>query len=1459
LGLAVSDFNGDGKPDIAVSELSTQLWIFLGNGDGTFAAPLMTTTQNLYGVPVAGDFNGDGKADLIFNTGNVFLGNGDGTFRQGTSFSAALPSPGDLNGDGITDLVIPNITDNTVTVLLGNADGTFRQLAKYPAGFGVNLQNNLSSVLIADLNGDGNADVVFSDPADNVFGIFYGYGDGTLRPPVFVGVSGPGIPVVADFNADGRPDLAFTNSAGSMIVLGGLASTVSTTTLTSSLNPSVVGQNVTYTATVAPSSATGTVLFFDEASFLGMRTLVNGQAMLSSSLLGIGARLITANYLGDANNPASFSLYLVQAVVAPGHSSTTTFGSSTNPAVLGQSVTLVANVAPASATGTVTFYDGSLVLGSAAVNAGRAALTTSLLASGIRKLMASYLGDANYAGSSSPKFTQTVSAAPSAGLQPSLNTAGVGSVEGIASGDFNNDGLLDFVVAAGNTISIYLGNGDGTFRKPMNAVVNQSISSIVAADFNLDGKTDVAVSSSSGFFSVLLGNGDGTLQAASIYAGGGQNISVADFNGDGKPDLLTGSGVFLGNGDGTFGPQLIVGSSNPKSVTAVGDFNGDGKPDFAAINANSNAVRIFLGNGDGTFQPPADYNTDIRLTSLVTADFNGDGKIDIAGAGGSDSAVMVLSGAGDGTFLVNTYRNVLTGANLVVGDFNGDGKPDLAGLSVAYGYFGILYGKGDGTFTDGAFVFAPAFSSWGVVGDFNRDGRTDLIVTNFESSSSQSYSVAVLLGGSSSTVGLTSSVNPSIYGQSVTLQAAVTSNGGTPTGVVTFYDGTSVLGVRKLVNGVASLTLSLPSSGKRALTAYYGGGGGFLTSTSAALRQTVNPVASTGFLPPAAYWLSQIPNSLAVGDFNGDGKPDLAAATGNFVSVWINNGNGVFQAPVMYGSEFAGGLGPNKVATGDFNGDGFTDIASVTIRGNLAILLGNGDGTFRAGGTFNATNTFSGHNLGEMAVGDFNGDGKLDVVTCDLNGTVNVVLGYGDGTFRTPMSYYGNPLTSTGSPLAVTVGDFNGDGRADVAFTNYAYDNIGVLLGFDDSMLQRLDTFTVPGKPVAIASGDINGDGKSDVVVANTAGSVSVLLGNGDGRFMPAVSYPMPGQPNGLVLADINGDGKLDLAVTNSQGGTSILLGNGDGTFGSPVTYDTGIGWGPIAAADFNGDGRVDLAIAGEGVYVLLGKAGVSSSVGVFRNGASFLEDSNGNGVYDPGVDRFIASFTGPGGFVSGDVPVAGDWNGDGHAKVGIYRGSTGQWFLDANNNGALDAGDLTYSFGGVNGDVPVVGDWAGLGKSCVGVFRSGFLWVLDLNCNGKFDDTPADAVFPFGGVGGDVPVVGAWTGTTTRVGVVRKYAPAGVPIGNPFYWVLDGAAANAGTAPASHQPGFTFAFGGLAGDVFVTGDWYNTGTSVAGVFRTGLWVLDAALPSAPQAAHTTGITFGYGGVLGDVPVLGKW
>jgi len=356
--------------------------------------------------------------------------------------------------------------------------------------------------------------------------------------------------------------------------------------------------------------------------------------------------------------------------------------------------------------------------------------------------------------------------------------------------------------------------------------------------------------------------------------------------------------------------------------------------------------------------------------------------------------------------------------------------------------------------------------------------------------------------------------------------------------------------------------------------------------------------------------------------------------------------------------------------------------------------------------------------------------------------------------------------------------------------------------------------------------------------------------------------------PSGLTLSaagvlsgkpTAEGTSTFTVAAMNSSGAVMGMVEHAVPIVAAPVT--------PVVSASFPSKEYIRLnnrVVAIEGGASQIQMA--STKVGVFRDTQkAFLLDSDGNATYGAGVDRFMPNFilALPSGFVAGDRPIVGDWNGDGHWKVGIYRTSTGQWFLDLNNNGTYDAGDLTYSFGGLAGDVPFVGDWSNLGKSCIGIYRSnGSVWLLDLNCNGTFDNTPTDAFFPFGGLAGDIPVVGAWFGGKPHVGVVRKYAPGGIPQGNPFFWVLDAGEPNAGNSALNHQPAAfqCFAFGGLLGDVFVTGDWWNNGASAAGVYRNGLWALDAALPGGSQSSHNVpGLFFGYGGVPLDVPLTGKW
>jgi hypothetical protein len=256
------------------------------------------------------------------------------------------------------------------------------------------------------------------------------------------------------------------------------------------------------------------------------------------------------------------------------------------------------------------------------------------------------------------------------------------------------------------------------------------------------------------------------------------------------------------------------------------------------------------------------------------------------------------------------------------------------------------------------------------------------------------------------------------------------------------------------------------------------------------------------------------------------------------------------------------------------------------------------------------------------------------------------------------------------------------------------------------------------------------------------------------------------------------------------------------------------------------------------------------SEVGIYRANFQWILDANGNRQFDgtgPGEDLVYDNFVTP---QAGDIPVVGDWSGSGTTKIGIYRPPTGQWFLDYNGNGVFDAGDKTDQFGGLAGDIPVVGDWSGSGFSKIGIFRSGYFWILDSNGDGAFD--AGDQAFAYGGVPGEVPVTGDWTGDgKAKVGVVRPFSPGTTPA----FWILD-----ANNDHVIDAGDLIFAFGGIPGDVPVVGDWNGSGTSKAGVYRQGFfWVIDDNGSAPTVLGSSQLVAFAFGGIAGDVPVVGKW
>jgi VCBS repeat protein/FG-GAP repeat protein len=328
----------------------------------------------------------------------------------------------------------------------------------------------------------------------------------------------------------------------------------------------------------------------------------------------------------------------------------------------------------------------------------------------------------------------------------------------VATADFNRDGKLDLVSAnfGSGSVSVLLGNGDGTFRSHTDYAAGSAAQVPIVGDFNGDGILDLAVPYFPCSVAVLLGRGDGTFQPAVSYSTGCNTTHgiTADFNGDGKLDLAIvnwGSGpnsagvsILLGNGDGTFQPSVDYVVGDTTTQAAAGDFNRDGKLDLA-VSWGGNTVSILLGNGDGTFQPQVDYATGANPGGVVIADLNGDGKLDLVVANQGSPTVSVLLGNGDGTFRSRTDYPVTADAIRVdVGDFNQDGKLDLA-VSTFGSTVDILLGNGDGTF-QAPLSFRVGSEPWNALpGDFNGDGRLDIATGNFNDGT-----VSVLLATSTS-------------------------------------------------------------------------------------------------------------------------------------------------------------------------------------------------------------------------------------------------------------------------------------------------------------------------------------------------------------------------------------------------------------------------------------------------------------------------------------------------------------------------------------------------------------------------------------------------------------------------------------------------------------------------------------------------------------------------------------
>jgi hypothetical protein len=1129
--LAAGDFNGNGQTDLAVidngdiHQNGQGVSLLLGNGQGMFPQLIPPTGSAVgsFAAIAAGVFRNDGRTDIALadyspqDSVSVLLSNGNGTFQAAENYSVGYAPTsialGNFTSDGFTDIAVANAYSGNVSVLLSNGNGTFQAARQFTVG------GSPQSIVSAEFTGDGRTDLAAVDFQSNNVSVLLGNGDGTFETGVSNPVgSTPAAIVTGDFTENGRTDLAIANE---------------------------------HSNTVSILLANG------DGTFQPPEQFPAGDGPVA---------LVAGDFNGDGRTDLAVAdVYSGMVSILLGNGDGTF-----QPAVEYSVGEYPQAIVAADFTG-----NGTLDLAVADSGSG----TVSILL-----------------GKGDGKFRPAETFA-----------AGMGPYD-LVAGDFRGDNKAGLAVADSGGypfgtsqpggVSVLFGDGDGTFQAPTFYPAGDQPTTIVAADFSgRKGELDLAAAhAGSDSIFVLMNDGDGSFQSAKANPVGFSVIAMAAeaFSPGSRADLVVahafpnGVSVLLSNGDGTFQPASQYALADEPGAIAVGDFTGPGLAGVAVTDPRSNDVSVLLGDRAGTLTAAADIVVAPHATPVL-GDFTGDGVLDTAIVD-ADGNILFRRGevGAPGSFLppitINPDRPARDIAFVPVSNIG----PLLAAVD-ANDDMVSLYAYANGAFSLVGTLATGALPAQIVAADLDGVGRDDLIVRNAADGTLSVFYAHIehdLLEGSFP------------FFPAITIPVGLGASD--VSAVETSGDGRLDLVVTNELTGQVSILENL-GNGSFASPVPYRAGTGLSTIDPAGLPEVSSLEATSG---------------VASGSFTGDGLDDLVTInTGsNTMDVLTALGHGRFANPTTIETQAPA----QAVCTANFTNDGLVDIADLSSSA-VSVYVSDGNGGFLSPNTYTVPPGSDG-----LAVADLLGNGDLDLLISDPKGDVLVLVGNGDGTFQ--------PYHDSNQTIELAVADLTGTGSKDVIYANAGLDSVVVDYGGGKrrSIANKAQGLLDPGAVrLAYLAGP---EYPPDLIVANS-GSNNVLIypGLGHGLFGTAVNgghgYFVGTNPVGITVANLTGP-LPDLVIADKGSNQiSILINQSQGdniAFEPPLRLNSG-GLGPVSAL-------VEYFRGANNPPDILVTNSASNNVAVLPGtGGPFFKDSNPKTIPvgpDPGP-TFIGPFGG--------------------------------------------------------------------------------------------------------------------------------------------------------------------------------------------------------------------------------------